>query len=50
MIPFEQFWILHNPSAEYAHMHRFCKKIWESIAEKVNPLTSRLKRKVAKEK
>jgi hypothetical protein len=31
MISFEQFWILHNPMPEYAHMHNYCRKIWEAL-------------------
>ena len=28
---FEEFWKLHNPMPEYAHLHSYCKKIWDAL-------------------
>ena len=29
---FEEFWKIHNPKPEYAHMQNYCRKIWESLS------------------
>ena len=31
MFVFEDFWKLHNPMPEYAHMRRFCEKFWNTL-------------------
>ena len=28
---FEKFWKIHNPKPEYAHMQRYCRKIWDTL-------------------
>ena len=31
MIAFDKFWNLHNPMPEYAHMRKYCEKIWNNL-------------------
>ena len=33
MISFEDYWRLHNPMPQYAHMRNFCKKIWGELSQ-----------------
>ena len=43
---FEEFWKIHNPTSEYAHMENYCRKIWETLSpEKQQIICQNIRRK-----